>query len=116
MSGNFHGSEELTKKPSDSTTTGVMYLVASLTASIEIQKQSDADEGARTITCESDGLPNNANNKSPCSVLVGMPVEIPDLMKSKTIKGSSVITAKFKASVFKAMPGPELPVIPREPP
>ena len=37
-------------------------------------------------------------------------------VKSKTIKGSSVITAKFNASILRANPGPELPVIPSEPP
>ena len=114
--GIFHGSEELIRNPSERTITGVIYFVASLTASTEIQKQSCAEEGARTIRCESEGLPNRDISKSPCSVLVGIPVEIPDLIKSKMINGNSVITARFIASTLSANPGPELPVIPREPP
>ena len=47
MSGIFQGSEEFASKPLDNTITGVIYLVANLTASIEIQKQSAADEGAK---------------------------------------------------------------------
>ena len=105
----------MTKNPSDKTITGVIYFVASLTASIEIQKQSAAEDGAKTIRYESEGLPYRDINKSPCSVLVGIPVEIPDLIKSKIINGNSVITAKFIASTFNAIPGPELPVIPSLP-
>ena len=42
--------------------------------------------------------------------------KIVEPIKLNTIKGNSVITAKLIASIFSAIPGPDLPVIPSEPP
>ena len=103
MSGSFHGSDAFIKKPSDRTITGVIYFVASLTASIDIQKQSEADSGAKTIKCESDGLPNKDMARSPCSVLFGIPVDIPALNKLTISKGTTVNTAKIITELLQKM-------------
>ena len=54
----------------------------------------------RTITC----------NRSVCSDLVGRPVDGPPRCTSTMTNGNSVITAKFIASLFRQMPGPEVVV------
>ena len=61
-------------------------------------------------------LPCTAWNKSDCSVFVGNPVLGPPLCTLITTNGNSVITASPKNSPFKAIPGPEDAVTPKEPP
>ena len=60
--------------------------------------------------------PNMTCRRSACSVLVGRPVEGPPRWMSKTMSGSSIITARFMASDLRAMPGPEEAVTPSAPP
>ncbi len=57
-----------------------------------------------------------ACNKSACSVLVGNPVEGPPRWMSQITSGSSSITPRPIASLFKATPGPEVVVTPSAPP
>ena len=95
--------------------TGVMYLVASRTASIATSKQSPALAAASTISGASALRPSTAWNRSDCSVFVGMPVEGPARCESITTSGSSVAIARPSISVLSAMPGPELDVTPSEP-
>ena len=52
-------------------------------------------------------------SRSACSVLVGRPVEGPPRWMSQITSGSSVAMARPMASVFSAMPGPEV-VVTRE--
>ena len=60
-------------------------------------------------------LPYKACNKSVCSDLVGSPVEGPPRCTSTITKGNSVITARFIASLFRQIPGPEVVVTAKAP-
>src|SRR6185295_17882132 len=93
-----------------------MYFVAMRTASRAVSKQSFGEDGARIGIGESLLRPNMTWKRSACSVLVGRPVDGPPRWMSQTISGSSVITARFIASVLSAMPGPEETVTPKAPP
>ena len=84
-------------------------------ASSAIQKQSPAVAGARTGIGASELRPKRAWSKSACSVLVGKPVEGPPRWMSQTTRGNSTATARPSASVFRAMPGPEVVVMPSAP-
>ena len=90
-------------------------MTAIRTASTAAAKQSPGDCGATIGTGASPLRPNIAWSRSDCSVLVGSPVEGPPRWTSITSSGSSVITASPIASVFSAMPGPEVVVTPRWP-
>ena len=59
--------------------------------------------------------PYTAWRRSACSVLVGNPVEGPPRWTLTTTIGSSNINARPNPSVFKAIPGPEVAVIPKSP-
>src|SRR6267378_7655003 len=91
--------------------TGTMYLTAIRQASIATQKQSADVEAASTGIGASELRPNRACSKSACSVLVGRPVDGPPRWMSQITKGISTATASPIASVFSAMPGPEVVVI-----
>ena len=81
-----------------------MYLRAMRNASIAMKKQSDGVLGATMATEESPLRPNIAWSKSDCSVFVGMPVEGPARCTSMTTRGSSVMTARLRASLLRASP------------
>src|ERR1700730_1278250 len=91
--------------------TGTMYFSAIRLASSDIQKQAAGVEAASIGIGASEFLPYMAWSKSACSVLVGRPVEGPPRWMSQITIGSSTATAKPMASVFNAMPGPEVVVI-----
>ena len=93
-----------------------MYLTAMRAASIATQKQSPGVEAAITGTGASELRPNSACNRSACSVLVGRPVDGPPRWMSQITSGSSVAMARPIASVFSAMPGPDVVVSASEPP
>ena len=95
--------------------TGVMYLIASRTASIATSKQSVAVEAATTGIGVSPWRPNSAMLKSDCSVFVGRPVDGPPRCVLTITNGSSDATANEIPSDFSAIPGPALEVTPREP-
>ena len=57
-----------------------------------------------------------AMSRSVCSVLVGMPVLGPARCTSMMINGSSVITASPTVSCLSTMPGPDVVVMPKDPP
>src|SRR5215813_7979121 len=84
-------------------------------ASSATQKQSPGVDGANTGIGASEFRPNIACSKSACSVFVGNPVDGPPRWISHTTIGNSVITARPIASVFSAMPGPDVVVIASEP-
>ncbi len=92
-----------------------MYLTAILLASRAAQKQSLGVAAATIGIGASELRPNNACSKSACSVLVGSPVEGPPRCMSQTTNGISTATASPIASVFSAMPGPDVVVIARAP-
>src|SRR6516164_1140317 len=92
-----------------------MYLVANLAAWIAMSKHSAGVAGARMATGDSLLRPNMAWSRSACSVLVGRPVEGPPRWMSQMTTGISVITARPRASVFKAIPGPEVVVTAKDP-
>ena len=77
------------------------------------EKQSAGDEGATIGIGDSPWRPNIACNRSPCSFLVGIPVEGPARITSTRIMGSSVMTARPIVSAFRSIPGPLVPVTPR---
>jgi len=54
--------------------------------------------------------PKSTCSRSVCSLLVGRPVEGPPRCTSITTSGSSSMTARFMASDFRQMPGPEVDV------
>ena len=56
--------------------------------------------------------PNMHCSRSPCSVLVGMPVLGPARCTSMMTSGSSTMTARPMPSLLRAMPGPLVPVMP----
>ena len=60
--------------------------------------------------------PYIASIRSPCSVLVGMPVEGPARWTSMITIGSSSATARPIVSALRSMPGPLEAVTPRLPP
>src|SRR6266480_3811526 len=91
--------------------TGTMYLTAMRLASIATQKQSAGVDAASTGMGASEFRPNKACNRSACSVLVGRPVDGPPRWISQMTSGISTATARPIASVFSAMPGPEVVVI-----
>ena len=86
------------------------------TASRAVSKQSLGDEAASTGRGDSPLRPNITCNRSDCSVLVGRPVDGPPRWTLTTMSGNSVITARFMASVLRAMPGPDETVTPSAPP
>src|SRR5437763_6585159 len=92
-----------------------MYIVAKRTASIATSKQSPAVAAAITGKGESPLRPWTAWKRSDCSGLVGMPVDGPDRCELISTRGSSVVIARPRASVFSATPGPELDVTPSAP-
>src|SRR5260370_19103177 len=96
--------------------TGTMYLTAILLASRAAQKQSLGVAAATIGIGAAELRPNNACSKSACLVLVGSPVEGPPRCMSQTPNGISTATASPIASVFSAMPGPDVVVIANAPP
>ncbi len=58
--------------------TGVRYLIAIRQASIAMLKQSDEVDGATIATGATLLRPNMHCSRSPCSVLVGIPVLGPE--------------------------------------
>src|SRR5713101_284323 len=91
--------------------TGTMYLTAMRLASMATQKQSAGVDAASTGIGASELRPNSACNRSACSVFVGKPVDGPPRWMSQITSGISTATASSIASVFSAMPGPEVVVI-----
>src|SRR5215212_9237248 len=85
-------------------------------ASSAASKQSPGERGAITGIGASPLRPNIACSRSDCSVLVGRPVEGPPRCTSTTTSGSSVITARPRASDFSETPGPDVVVTPSAPP
>ena len=110
MEGIRHGSEPFPRKPSDNNTTGIMCSRAIFAAVNAASKQCAGECAATTATGHSPFLPYNTCARSVCSVLVGIPVEGPALWTSTTTSGSSVITARPRASDFRDSPGPEVVV------
>ena len=95
--------------------TGVMCSTASLPAQKAASKQSVGVQAAKTTAGHSPLRPYKACNKSVCSDLVGIPVDGPPRCTSMTTRGTSAITAKPMASLFRARPGPEVEVAARQP-
>ena len=98
-----------------STITGVRYFTAIRQASTAVAKQSAGEQAANTATGDSPLRPMTAWNRSACSVLVGIPVDGPARCTSTITRGSSVITPRPTASIFRAMPGPDVVVTPSRP-
>ncbi len=92
------------------TITGMRKLSASFRAVMTKWKHSSMVEGAITTLGASPGCPKSEESRSPCSTLVGSPVEGPPRCTSTTTSGSSAITASPMNSVLSAMPGPEVMV------
>jgi hypothetical protein len=92
-----------------------MYLVAMRTASKPTSNASAGVEAAITATGDSPLRPYMHCKRSACCVFVGMPVLGPARCTLSTTSGSSAITARPIASLFSAMPGPEVDVTPRQP-
>ena len=59
--------------------------------------------------------PNSTCSRSVCSLLVGSPVAGPPRCTSSTTKGSSMMTARFIASLLRQMPGPDVLVTAKAP-
>ncbi len=95
--------------------TGVMYLVASRTASIATSKQSAGEFAEITASGASPWRPKSACSRSACSGFVGIPVDGPARWALITMSGSSVATASPNASPLSATPAPELEVTPSAP-
>ncbi len=91
-----------------SMSTGVRNASASLRARITKWKHSEIVEAASTTLGESPGAPNRLASRSPCSILVGRPVDGPPRCTSMMTSGISAMTARPIISVFSAMPGPEV--------
>src|SRR3954467_6791142 len=115
-SGISHGSAPFARYASDSTYTGVRYVTATRTASIAAKKQSPGDDGAMTGTGDSELRPNSTISRSPCSGLVGIPVDGPARWTSMITSGSSSAIASPTVSDFRTTPGPAEVVTPSEPP
>ncbi len=71
-------------------------------------KHSEIVAAARTTLGESPGAPYKVESRSPCSTLVGSPVEGPPRCTLMITSGISAMTARPIISVFSAMPGPEV--------
>ena len=97
-------------------TTGVRYSTAMRQAVTATSKQSEGEAAATTGSGDSPLRPHMACSRSPCSVLVGMPVDGPARWTSTMTSGSSIMTARLIISCFSAKPGPEVVVTPSEPP
>src|SRR3989338_3862720 len=67
--------------------------------------------GAMTMRGDSPWAPKAARFRSPCSVLVGMPVEGPARWMSATTTGTSAMPASPSSSVISDNPGPAVAVI-----
>src|SRR2546423_1286923 len=91
--------------------TGTMYLTAMREASTAAQKQSLGGAGAMTGIGASELGPKRACSKWACSGFVGSAVEGPPRWISQMTSGISTATARPIASVFSAMPGPEVVVM-----
>ena len=92
---------------SERISTGVWYSSAMLKASTVTQKQS-ATSVVHTTTFEaSPCVPKMPCIRSPCSVLVGMPVDGPTRCTFRMTIGISAIDASPIASSLSEMPGPE---------
>ena len=100
---------------SASSTTGVRYLTAIRTASMAASKHSPGVAAATIGSGLSPWRPYIAISRSPCSVLVGMPVEGPARWTSTITIGSSIATASDTVSALRSMPGPLVAVTPRWP-
>src|SRR5258706_15918411 len=92
-----------------------MYLTAIRIATCAYQIQAAGVDAASTGIGASELRPKSACNKSACSVLVGRPVDGPPRWMSQITNGISTATARPIASVFSAMPGPEVVVIAKAP-
>ena len=92
-----------------------MYCTAIRQASIDSSKASLGLLMAMTGMGASPLRPKMLLRRSDCSTLVGMPVEGPARWTSTITSGSSVEIARPMASPLRAMPGPEVPVMPRLP-
>ena len=95
--------------------TGVMCSSAILEAAYAASKQSVGEVAAMTGIGLSPLRPKRACNRSVCSDFVGRPVAGPPRCTSSTTSGNSMMTARFMASLFRQMPGPEVEVTPRAP-
>src|SRR5439155_5116765 len=84
-SGSRHGSDEFDRNVSESRITGVRYRTAIRAASSAIAKQSAGEEAATIGIGDSPWRPNIDSSRSPCSVLVGRPVDGPPRWTSTTI-------------------------------
>ena len=93
-----------------------MYFRAIRKDSIAMSKHSAGVAGATTATGASPFRPNITCSRSACSVFVGMPVLGPERWIIATTMGSSTITASPSDSLFRARPGPLVPVRPSDPP
>ena len=115
MEGMRQMEDPLATNASDRMMTGVMCSMAILHAMYAVSKQSDGVKALSTGIGLSPLRPNSACNKSVCSVFVGRPVEGPPRCTSMMTSGSSAIIAKFMASLFRQMPGPDVDVTARLP-
>src|SRR5262249_39942828 len=95
---------------------GVRYLSAMRHASIAASKQCDGDLAATTGTGDSPLRPYNTISRSPCSGLVGIPVDGPARWMSQITSGSSSWIARPIGSAFRTTPGPADVVTPSAPP
>src|SRR5579862_6796231 len=85
-------------------------------ASIAAAKQSDGELAATTGTGDSLFRPYRTISRSPCSGLVGIPVEGPARWMSQMTSGSSSCIARPIVSALSTIPGPADVVTPSEPP
>jgi hypothetical protein len=95
---------------SDRRMTGVRYRTAMRAASSAAVKHSAGVDADTIGSGDSPWRPYIANNRSACSVLVGIPVDGPARCTSTTIIGSSMITARPMVSALRSTPGPLVPV------
>ena len=114
-SGSGQGSAPLAMKLSLSRMTGVMYWTAIRQASMDSSKASLGLLMATTGMGASPLRPKTLLRRSDCSTFVGIPVEGPARWTSTMTSGSSVEIARPMASPLRAIPGPEVPVMPRVP-
>ena len=110
ISGRRKAPEPFAIYASVSNTTGVMCSRAILEAWKAASKQSAGLVAASTGMGLSPFRPKSTCSKSVCSDLVGRPVAGPPRCTSSTTKGSSMMTARFMASDFRQIPGPEVEV------
>ena len=81
------------------------YFTAIRTASTAASKHSPGVAAATIGSGDSPWRPYIAISRSPCSVLVGMPVDGPARCTSTMTIGSSMATASDTVSAFRSMPG-----------